>query len=291
MFITERQNYNESALFLLAARSTLSEVVNASKSQNKKDLVEFIHNEASDFEIMSLLTLGVLPKVKYSAFGERLLFSRLKEQVMRNFSTVVEHIGESTINTFLHEVDSVYPRFSTQKPIMEFYASVQEQGSLEKFLGGGKYGPSAAVKTADPKATEDWAHTGMGIKGDPKDVSRASHIDDLILKVKKLFGMDGEATAMNILTSPGAIGIGATALAALVTYGAYKVYKNYFSKAAKACAGQKGDQKDACMAAYRNKAKQAQAKVLMKGLSACKNSKDPAKCKAAIQAKISKIKK
>ena len=61
MFITERQNYNESALFLLAARSTLSEVVNASKSQNKKDLVEFIHNEASDFEIMSLLTLGVLP--------------------------------------------------------------------------------------------------------------------------------------------------------------------------------------------------------------------------------------
>lgn len=290
MFITERQNYNESALFLLAARSTLSEIVNQSSSKSKRDLVEFIQNEASDFEIMSLLMIGQLPPVKYSVIGEKILFSKLKEGVLRNFSKISETVGETTLNTFIHEVDSVYPKFSTQKTVLEFYSSVSEQNP---FVGGRSalYGPSAAPsKMADPKATEDWAHSGMGIKGDPKDQERVSILADYAKKIKEM----GEPALQKFLaavSSPAGMAVGGAALAALVTFAAYKLYKNYFSKAAKACAGKKGAEKDACMQAHRMKAKQAQAKVLMRGMSACKNSKDPAKCKAAIQAKIAKLKK
>lgn len=298
MFITERQNYNESALFLLAARSTLSEIVNQSSSKSKRDLIEFIHNEASDFEIMSLVMTGTLPKVKYSVIGEKYLFSKLKEGVLRNFRVISEAIGENTLNTFIHEVDSVYPKFSTQKPVLEFYTSVQEQSYFSRV-----YGPSAKGLQADPK---DQSRAYKDIS-DPKDTSPAvggyspdemsgaeagrSLIDKALDPVRSAAGSENVSRVMNILTGPIGMGAGAVALATLVTYAAYKVYKNFFSKAAKACAGKKGAEKDACMQSYKVKAKQAQAKVLMNGMTACKKSKDPAKCKAAIQAKIAKLKK
>lgn len=304
MFITERQNYNESALFLLAARSTLSEIVNQSSSKSKRDLIEFIHNEASDFEIMGLLIGGSLPPVKYDPVAEAVLFSHLKEQVLRNFSKLTESVSEKTLNTFIHEVDSVYPRFSTQKPVLEFYTSVQEQGfkvpagsNLEKVIGaagdvGEKIGDTASrvVKGVQGKyqhmldkqaaAQGDWVAKGKVLWHQAKEtggeaVSAVSKWLDKVVDMAK--DHPGTASA-----------ISGAALAALVVFGAYQAYKRYFSQAAKACAGKKGSEKAACMSAYKAKAKQAQAKVLRKGLASCAKSKDPAKCRAAIQAKASK---
>jgi hypothetical protein len=301
MFITERQNYNESALFLLAARSTLSEVVNASKSQNKKDLVEFIHNEASDFEIMGLLVGGSLPPVKYDAVAEAILFSHLKEQVLRNFSKLTENVSEKTLNTFIHEVDSVYPRFSTQKPVLEFYSSLQEQGfkipsggNLEKIAGAA--GEAGEKVGSFFKGAQDKYHHYLD--------QRAASQGDLVAKGKVLWHQAKEAggdsvsavstwlnkvLAMAKANPEMAYGIGGTALAALVVFGAYQAYKRFFSKAAQACSGKKGAEKSACMTAYRTKAKQAQAKVLKMGMAACSKSKDPEKCKSAIRAKASKV--
>lgn len=89
-------------------------------------------------------------------------------------------------------------------------------------------------------------------------------------------------------TSGAGMALGGSALAALLGYGAMKLYKNYFSKAARACSGQAD--KAGCMAQYKANAIKAQIADLSKAASACAKSKNPEACKAALQAKINKLK-
>jgi len=154
MFITERQNYDSSTLFLLAARSTLAEMVQISGSKAKTDLIEYIHNDASDFEVMGLLMTGKLPPVKYSVLGEKLLFSNLKEQVMKNFGSLTQVIGENVLNSFLQEVDSVFPKLSTQKPVLEFFAAVNKQGGAGEWIKKQFAKPPVKHNPDDPSPTE-----------------------------------------------------------------------------------------------------------------------------------------
>jgi hypothetical protein len=83
-----------------------------------------------------------------------------------------------------------------------------------------------------------------------------------------------------------AASIAAATVAAAAVAGAYKIYKNYFSKAARACKGKEGDAKQACMKKFKADAVKAEISALKSGMSKCAKSKDPAKCKAAIQKKI-----
>jgi hypothetical protein len=83
--------------------------------------------------------------------------------------------------------------------------------------------------------------------------------------------------------------IAAAALVALVGYLSYKLYKNKLSQAAKACKGSKGQEKKACMAKFKKQALMAQAQDMQRASGACSKTKDPAKCKAGIQAKIKKL--
>jgi len=85
--------------------------------------------------------------------------------------------------------------------------------------------------------------------------------------------------------------IGVAALVAAASFIAYKAYKNYFSKAAKACAGKSGAEKQACMAKVRQQANKAKIAALRKGSSMAKNSSNPSKARAAINAKIAKARK
>ena len=77
-----------------------------------------------------------------------------------------------------------------------------------------------------------------------------------------------------------------TAIAGII-YGGYKVYKNYLSKAARACKGSSNKQE--CMATFRKQAYRAQIKAVQKGKKICAKTKDPGKCKAKIEMKISQI--
>jgi hypothetical protein len=306
MFITERQNYDSSTLFLLAARSTLAEMVQISDSKAKTDLIEYIHNDASDFEVMGLLMTGKLPPVKHSVLGEKLLFSNLKEQVLKNFGSLTQVIGENVLNSFLQEVDSVFPRLSTQKPVLEFFAAVREQGSTmtdaekarkdqstlsqahekenapvsDEFTGKELGGPSEKRFATSPEGS--FKAEGPGIMHHIKNMA-----DDALAK-----GSDVASKIVSyVQANPMAAGgVGAAALAALIAYAGYQVYKKFFSKAAKACANQSGPAKEQCLAGFRKKAVVAQAQTLMKASAACSKSKDPRKCKAVIMAKVAKVK-
>ena len=125
MFITENQNIAESILFLLSARESLSYMVEQSSVGHKDKLKNFLMNEASDYEIMYMLIHEQMPNEKYNFIEEIKLFSNLKEQVLINFSGLNKYIGES-VQTFINEVDTVYPEFSSAAPILEFQIATKD---------------------------------------------------------------------------------------------------------------------------------------------------------------------
>jgi hypothetical protein len=112
-------------------------------------------------------------------------------------------------------------------------------------------------------------------------------VDDAVQKGSDIAGKIVSYASANPMASGG---VAAAALAALIAYAGYQVYKKFFSKAAKACANQSGAAKEQCLAGFRKKAVVAQAQTLMKASAACSKSKDPRKCKAAVMAKVQKIK-
>jgi len=81
----------------------------------------------------------------------------------------------------------------------------------------------------------------------------------------------------------------ATVIAATGAAG-YQVYKNRMSKAARACGGKSGLEKQQCMINNRKQALMAQAQKLAGSMSKCDTTRDPTKCKAKIQSKIEKLK-
>jgi len=132
MFITENQNVGDSVLFLLAARETLSSIIEGEESVNKNDLIKFIQVEASDYQVMNLLLKGTLPEDKYNAVDEALLFSEFKESMLINKNFVTEIIGDDIFDNVLNEVDSLYMVTSTQKPVLELAAQTNLDVNLFK---------------------------------------------------------------------------------------------------------------------------------------------------------------
>lgn len=148
MYITENQSIGESVLFMLSARRTLAEMVEDSGHKSANVMVNFLMNEATDLEILSLLVEGYLPDEKYNAGGEVILFSRLKEQALANSATMIEMMGESSFNDFMTRVDTVYPHMSTAGPMLEFFAAQSPEITGAMLLSEGPYSALAAKKAA-----------------------------------------------------------------------------------------------------------------------------------------------
>jgi len=64
------------------------------------------------------------------------------------------------------------------------------------------------------------------------------------------------------------------------------LYKRFLSRAAKACTGQKGFQKENCMTKFKIAGYEASVKSLQRNLPDCSQAQDPFKCKHKIQDKI-----
>jgi hypothetical protein len=246
---------------------------------------------------------------------------------MKNFGSLTQVIGENVLNSFIHEVDSVFPKLSTQKPVLEFFAAVREQRGYEpaeEDLGKErKYAPAGDSELAGERerkaaqagaSQETGAETARAAKaaGEAEAASvahpRGSEADrfaeppgsgpGIMHHIKSMVddaAQKGSDIASKIVSyvqsnQMAAGGVAAAALAALIAYAGYQVYKKFFSKAAKACANQSGAAKEQCLAGFRKKAVVAQAQTLMKASAACAKSKDPRKCKAAVMAKVAKVK-
>jgi hypothetical protein len=365
MFITENQNFGDSVLFLMAARTSLSNIIDEHNTENAPELISFIQNEASDYQVMNLLLCGKLPEEKYNLVEEAMLFSHLKESMLMNKDFVTEMVGEEIFDNVLNEVDSLYMATSTTRPVLEFAAQTdptiaiacmitenpagdalmaknlkakimnlasdardaagpakekimqqiaaaksklaavgQAAKSKGAAMAGKMTGNTAAQKAGLQKAAaaspaqhaklvaKQKAHAAQAKLGSMKGANTAiaKHKAGVAAgKVKGAASAAGKAVGTFAKTKAG-MATGGAAAAALAIYAGYKIYKRFFSQAAKACAGQSGAAKSACMAKYKKQAIMKQASAIQSASSTCAKAKDPAKCKAAVGKKVAQLK-
>lgn len=291
MYITENQTIGDSVLFLLSARRSLAEIVESAGSENSEALAEFLINEASDYEIMSLLVEGVLPEEKYDHVSEVSLFSYLKECVLMDAAMITEAIGQNAFADFMGKVDSLFPALSTQAPVLEFFAMQNKDVAVATILEGetAYFGNLKAMKSA---GAANMPVPGGSVSATGQIGQAASNV----LASLKSAGQSAMDTAAKLGPKISAFAktgqgqaLGGAALAALLIYASAKTYKRFLSKAAKACSGQSGAAKSQCMKEYRGKAKAAQAADLAKAASACAKTKNPEACKAAINKKVAAL--
>ncbi len=294
MYITENQSIGESVLFLLSARNTLSEMIAESQHESTKEMTSFLINEASDYEIMSLLVTGKLPNEKYNIAAEGYLFSFLKEQVLMCHDVVVEAVGNETFNSFMQEVDQVFPAMNTTKPLVEFYQEqVRAINEQSPTMAGLKGLGTTAKKFYEPGGGGEVVGKTLRTAGKYwKEKAKAGEeMASGAIKGGREAAEQGWSQFSAWATKAGGTGqaIGGAALGALVIYGAVKAYKRFFSAAAKACAGQSGEAKTMCMAKAKKAAYAKKAAFLQAGMGACAKSKNPEKCKAAIGRKVASL--
>lgn len=291
---------NESLIFLSIARNTLSDAISLSDKVNESKLVNFITNEASDYQIMSLLVDGTCPDEKFNSVEESKIWDKFSKSVMYEFKDLSKSIDPKSLETVVFEMGPVSSfGYSSAAPIMEFQMdqgfltnkSLSEinMASLKAAAASGKkwaINKLARVGGATKGAVAG-AKGGYGVAGAKGAVAGAKMG---AAQGSLAAGAAGGATKAAMVKTGALASTGALAVAALTAYAAYQVYKRFMSKAAKACKGKSGKEKTACMKQYRMKAIQFQIAELSKGSSKCKTSKDPAKCQAAIKAKVDKLK-
>lgn len=264
MILTETVNVLESMRFLVTARHTLADICRSTKMENKEQAAHYFINEASDYEVMHALVLGEMPKEKYNQENEVMLFGILKQQLVES----LDFIHESFVTKFIAEVNSLYPAYSTAKPILEFQLMAEQDPTSGRFGGGG---PEAG-------------------KGVLQGIGR--RISTMISNFKMKYP-DAKSMAQAFskwATGPTGKAVGGAALAALLIYGGTKIYKRFLSQAARACKGKSGAEKSACMAKAKADALKKQIADIQSGSAVCAKSKNPEACRAGVNKKIEKLK-
>lgn len=333
LFITESENINlsDSLLFLTCARQALNGVVKRTRisESKRRELSSFIMREASDYEIMSLVTYGVLPEQKYDSLGETYVWSDFKIMMMENFDLLTEMFAgrEAWASEFINETGPVFEfGLGSAEPILEFsMAHLNEIWPFKKKTEAEKEQEkeekdSEKIKKGLKKGLRKnrISSLGGGIKGHLKyagervaaggeKATGASHFTNVYKNVRAgtdpISNMQNKGTGrmqalkagaaswrdQSTKTQKATVGITAAAIAAAAIYASVKIYQRIFSQASRACKGSKGAEREACVRNFKNKAIQAQMSNLKGSMGKCSAAKDPDKCKAGINEKIMKL--
>jgi hypothetical protein len=294
MIIAENFNLKESLLFLLSARETLCFLVKESKVPYKKELKSFIINEASDYQILSLIVDGELPLNEFNYFDELVLFERIRLEVKENKNLVCEMFGADLFDDVTKKVDSIGPESLSEDKgmdsIMNMLANAGKKSTkvtpskypidpdIQKFLDVGK---KAAKKVAIPKNFPK-----ANIK---KAVNTRANIEKGFNNLKQQATSGSNAVTSFVKAHPAEIS--GVLLAVLAIYVSSKIYKRFFSKAAKSCSSYKGEKKTSCMKKFQLAGYKTQLIDLKRASTKCGMTKNPEKCVTAIQIKMDKINK
>ena len=239
-----KTNVKDSLLFLSICRNTLSEMY------EDKDLKYFIQNEATDYQIISLIVNNKIPVEKYNLEKEYQQWNKLQK-------IVIESSIYKPLKSIFFEIGPVIQyNLSSNRIILEFLLEADNdqetyvQGLYNKMKDGMKNSREIMSKgvTAAADVTAD-------IASNP---------------VSKI-----------------AVGATAGAAASIIVFAAAKLYQNYLSKAAKACKG-RPDKVD-CMKQYKDKALNMRIEKLRSGISVCNKAKNPDACKQSLQKRIAKL--
>jgi hypothetical protein len=288
----------DSLVFLSIARTTLKEAIKTNDVAKKKEIQNFIMNEASDYEVMSLLIDEVLPENKYDTLAESQLWDKFKRQVTRNYNVLSEQMGTNSLENVIFELGPVSELgLSSATPILEFHHQMGMLNEVDvrslKYAGKGAVaGAKVGYKAGKILGKGILGKTKLGIKGGELGAKvgyKIGKATSATLGALKKVGDVSGASAIGAKIGVGSVGAGLGALgaAALLAYGAYKTYQRFFSKAAKACSS--SPDKTACMKKFKVDAIKAQIADLSKGAAACGKTKDPGACKTAIAKKIKKL--
>jgi hypothetical protein len=257
----------DTVAFLTIGRETICEFIESQgyEEDQLNEMNNFIMNETTDYQIMSMLTDDVLPDEDSNPMVETMLFESLNMATGTNFIPLSEY----GISSILNEDTMSHKQALGGKIIHNTELGAKKGAEIAAKIR------DRAIHGVDIGAKKGKEYAGAAkekISGVLKNLPSASAIG---------------AKIADAATSPAGMAIGGLAAATLLGYGAYKIYKNYFSVAAKKCAG--SPDKAVCMKQARMAGVKAQIADLNKGASACSKSKDPAKCKIAIQSKIAKL--
>jgi len=319
------EDFNE---FINIAKNVIYEYSKISEYNNRQLNVikEFIFDEATDHQIMSMLFEGKLSD-KYIINEEYTAVHNLTEfEKIDNLFDNIENLNEAGFlskikKTFdkgieaFHSKLEMFPDSELKKYAESPQAEQYDQG-FQRELKQGKDN----YNNLSPEAKKGYLILKNAYKQfkqyRQKDIKKKSKEkpNDVFSKEKDFGAPDRRLDKSKPITikkpsdkqitgklkqsnSAGAVAsvgskfikyLGGLALATVLIYAAYKVYKNYFSKAAKSCAG--NPNKNICMIRYKQNAIKAQISDLQRASGSCNKSKEPAKCKFAIKSKIDILK-
>jgi len=111
----------ETLFFLKVARNNICESIKNSNVKEKQELTDYIQNEASDYEVMHLITLGEMPENKFDAVAEQEVWDIFKESIIMNTDQLREDVSQEDIMTVIYEMGPVSEMgYSSAAPILEF---------------------------------------------------------------------------------------------------------------------------------------------------------------------------
>lgn len=295
------KNIRDSILFLLTSRKTISDFIVSESNLNDVDKVlakNFIMNEASDYEIMSILMRSQLPDEKYDQLKENNLFDSLQIFISLNEDRLSTSINDNAMQSIL-EIDSVSQYgLSSSVPILEF---IMEQYNMEDDepkqghdVGGKVFSAGTTALLMRPKGGYKRSFIRYKNRKFPKQMASLKAAPGKImdsLRKGRQAAMKGVASVASFAKTPTGKILGVVVIASLVALAATKIYRNKLSQAAKACSKYTGPEKQNCMSKFNQAALRAQIAQLKSGMVACTGTKSPEKCQAHITKKIASLQK
>lgn len=292
----------ETITFLTCLREMLSlslDNMEGIDENEKKSLKDFLVNESTDYEIMHFVNKGYFPNKKYNNIEEQELMESIKDELTSEYFTLSESISEDVVDDL---IESLVPLseygLSSSPRILEY---LKDSGNLRLMLSEDwKEKISIAKKKIANVKNKAVGHSNANFGDDLSVKDKASVLayrgkegaKEIVGDVKnKINQIKQSASASEIANKikSNAVPIGGAVLGAALLFGAYKTYKRFFSKAARACSGKSGPEREVCITNFKKNATKAQINDLKRSLAGCKSSKNPQRCQASIQAKIQKL--
>ena len=221
----------------------------------KKQLLNFILNEASDAQLKALVLDGNIEKLDEDAelfVNKR--FDIVKENDIKDFMDFVKEELCDMLEEQGHdsEVLEQMKNFVINEASNYQVLSMIFEGVLPE-------------ETSNPEKENSLNEIVQNI------------IENKIELISEEIGTVGKAAIATVVGGP----------AGLALYGAYKVFQRYITQAGRAC--RKAVDRRACRKQFKINAIKAQINALKSGMSKCSKDKNPEKCKTRIQKKISQL--
>lgn len=214
-----------SLLFLNMARREICESIDSSSVDQKEQLKLLVMNEASDYEVLHIMTVGEFPNEKFNPVIEDFLWEFIRKGFAKNFNTLSETIEPQYLDELIFEIGPIYPYgMSSSDPLIEhqyIHGMMTEEYLNEKAFGFMDRVKDTFTKHKQPaqRAKAAQSHEDRKLAGKTGEVTKGEKVKRFLTKNKGKLGAAGIAA--------GAAGL----------YGAYKLYKK--KKAEKEAAAKK----------------------------------------------------